>query len=303
MQKIGPAVRHYLTRLREEAYIDIRPGYTDSDASPNETKPTFMAYTPPQPKKKKKQKARYDTRVRYSRGTVHAKTPVQVASAKTPEATSPTATSSSSSSSAEEKTSSTKKHEAKREKFRFGRAPQPLVAAEQAHTSAAPAEPTPAGNEASTAENPAPGNEVQPLGPDLEHAPLITQPKVGKTRFSDEARNKSEMAARKNRKGSPRAKKVKHDNAKPAPLTTTEETTRQVQSAPLGLNGATAEKKKKKKKVSVNPGEKTRLSDQKKTEQKKSKSGGTTGTPSSSDNNGSGGTPSSSAPPSSTDQP
>ena len=27
MQKIGPAVRAYLTRLRDEAYIDIRPGY------------------------------------------------------------------------------------------------------------------------------------------------------------------------------------------------------------------------------------------------------------------------------------
>lgn len=302
MQKIGPAVRHYLTRLREEAYIDIRPGYTDSDASPNETKPTFMAYTPPQPKKKKKQKARYDARVRYSRGAVHEKAPAQVASATTPEATAPAVAPTSSSSSVEGKTtSSTKKHEAKREKFRFGRAPQPLVAAEQAPTSAAPAEPTPTENQASTAENPAPGNDVQPLGPDLEHAPLITQPKVGKTRFSDEARNKSEMAARKNRK-SPKAKKAKHDNAKPAPLTTTEEATRQVQSAPLGLNGATAEKKKKKKKVPVNPGEKTRLSDQKKTEQKKSKGSDTTGTPSSSDSSSSGGTSSSSAPPS-TDQP
>src|SRR5665213_377913 len=60
MQKIEPAVRQYLTRLRDEAYIDIRPGYTDSAASSNETKPTFAAYTPPQPKKKKKQKARYD---------------------------------------------------------------------------------------------------------------------------------------------------------------------------------------------------------------------------------------------------
>ncbi len=278
MEKIGPAVRHYLTRLREEAYIDIRPGYTDSDASPNETKPTFMAYTPPQPKKKKQQKARYDGRVRYSRGTVHAKAPAQVASVTAPEATSPAVVSSSSST--EGKGASTKKHEAKREKFRYGRAPQPLVAAEQAPTSAAPPEPTPAENQASTAVNTAPGTDVQPLGPDLEHAPLITQPKVGKTRFSDEARNKSEMAARKNRKGSPKAKKVKHDNAKPAPLTTTEAATRQVQSAPLGLNGATAEKKKKKKKVPVNPGEKTRLSDQKKTEQKKSTGGDTTtGTP------------------------
>ena len=62
MQKIGPAVRAYLTRLRDEAYIDIRPGYTDSGASPNETKPTFAAYTPPQPKKKKKRRPAMTTR-------------------------------------------------------------------------------------------------------------------------------------------------------------------------------------------------------------------------------------------------
>ena len=41
MVKMQPALRDYLTKLREEAYIDIKPGYMDTGASPNETKPIF----------------------------------------------------------------------------------------------------------------------------------------------------------------------------------------------------------------------------------------------------------------------
>lgn len=37
-QKLQPALRAYLTKLREEAYIDIKPGYDDTGASPNQTK-------------------------------------------------------------------------------------------------------------------------------------------------------------------------------------------------------------------------------------------------------------------------
>ena len=36
-EKLQPALRAYLTKLREEAYIDIMPGYVDSGASPNQT--------------------------------------------------------------------------------------------------------------------------------------------------------------------------------------------------------------------------------------------------------------------------
>ncbi len=37
-QKLQPALRTYLTKLREDAYIEIKPGYVDSGASPNQTK-------------------------------------------------------------------------------------------------------------------------------------------------------------------------------------------------------------------------------------------------------------------------
>ena len=41
MQAMQPALRDYLTKLREDAYIDIKPGYVDTGASPNETKPIY----------------------------------------------------------------------------------------------------------------------------------------------------------------------------------------------------------------------------------------------------------------------
>ncbi len=39
MQKLQPALRAYLTTLREQAYIDVKPGYVDSGASSKQTKP------------------------------------------------------------------------------------------------------------------------------------------------------------------------------------------------------------------------------------------------------------------------
>jgi peptidyl-prolyl cis-trans isomerase SurA len=39
MQRLQPALREYLKKLREQAFIDIKPGYVDTGASPNESKP------------------------------------------------------------------------------------------------------------------------------------------------------------------------------------------------------------------------------------------------------------------------
>ena len=65
--QMQPALRAYLTKLREEAYIDIRAGYVDSGASAKQTKPVFTAYAPPVPKKKKAahQKKRFDRGTKY----------------------------------------------------------------------------------------------------------------------------------------------------------------------------------------------------------------------------------------------
>jgi len=55
-QQLQPALRAYLTKLREEAYIDVKPGYIDSGASPNETKPIETATAKESDSKKLKKK-------------------------------------------------------------------------------------------------------------------------------------------------------------------------------------------------------------------------------------------------------
>jgi len=57
-EKLQPALRAYLTKLREDAYIDIKEGYVDSGASPNQTKPveTSAAKEADAKKLKKKKK-------------------------------------------------------------------------------------------------------------------------------------------------------------------------------------------------------------------------------------------------------
>ncbi len=55
-QKLQPALRAYLTKLREEAYIDYKEGYVDSGASPNQTKPIETATAKAADSKKLKKK-------------------------------------------------------------------------------------------------------------------------------------------------------------------------------------------------------------------------------------------------------
>jgi len=43
MQRLQPALREYLKKLREDAFIDIKPGYVDTGASPNQSKPVVTA--------------------------------------------------------------------------------------------------------------------------------------------------------------------------------------------------------------------------------------------------------------------
>ena len=54
--KLQPALRTYLTKLREDAYIDLKSGYTDTGASPNQTKPIFTTAADTNTGKKLKKK-------------------------------------------------------------------------------------------------------------------------------------------------------------------------------------------------------------------------------------------------------
>jgi peptidyl-prolyl cis-trans isomerase SurA len=56
MQKLQPALRSYLTSLREDAFIDIKTGYLDSGASAKQTKPVETSAKEDKAKKLKKKK-------------------------------------------------------------------------------------------------------------------------------------------------------------------------------------------------------------------------------------------------------
>ena len=56
MTKMQPSLRDYLTKLREDAYIDIKAGYVDTGASPNETKPIYTTTATEGSSKNKKKK-------------------------------------------------------------------------------------------------------------------------------------------------------------------------------------------------------------------------------------------------------
>ncbi|HYH00014.1 MAG TPA: peptidylprolyl isomerase [Terriglobales bacterium] len=60
MKKLQPELRKYLTKLREEAFIDVKQGYLDAGASPNQTKPVMTASSSGNDKEKElKKKKRF----------------------------------------------------------------------------------------------------------------------------------------------------------------------------------------------------------------------------------------------------
>jgi peptidyl-prolyl cis-trans isomerase SurA len=107
--RMMPAIREYLTQMREEAAIDIKPGFQDTGASAKETKLSYSAYTPPSPKKKKKVER---TRFRETTRSFRQKT----TQAAAPADTTPTATK-------KNAVLTTSQKPGKKEKIRYGQAP------------------------------------------------------------------------------------------------------------------------------------------------------------------------------------
>jgi len=56
MQKMEPAMHDYLAQLREESYVTVKPGYTDTAAVPGTTAIQEVAPTPDEAQKKKNKK-------------------------------------------------------------------------------------------------------------------------------------------------------------------------------------------------------------------------------------------------------
>ncbi len=258
MQKMQPALRAYLTRLREEAFIDVKPGYVDTAASKNETRPVFSAYTPPQPKKKKAvARTRFSGRGRGGERT-RGSAIVAAKTAPAPTAGVPSLADVSAGKQAQpvagKKTVQTASvlKPGKREKVRFGQAPRETLpaAATQTKDAGASAE-NGNGSNAETA-----SAQATDVNRDIHYengesaAGDQAQASEKKTRFSDRA--KIPKAVKEER-----ARKAKQDPF-PAPAPDAQEVAdKATQDQPLGLRGDTSKAPPKPK-----PTGKTRFSDE-----------------------------------------
>jgi Parvulin-like peptidyl-prolyl isomerase len=279
-QAMQPALRAYLTKLREEAYIDIKPGFVDSGASPRQTKPVFSAYAPPAPKKKKveQQKQRFDRGGAFSTAKKTTPPPVAAPAAVSAAAPAPvttadlaataTAAGAAAASTATTPTTATKAavpakpKKIKREKVRYGQAPRnALPPGPQETAVGAGAGEATSTQTADAGTAVAPGAAIAPVAgtttqfaptPDVD--PLAPKPtSTGKTRYSARARTEAADKAAKKQAA------VKQKSAfTPAPASAEEKADVKTQSTPLGMNGDTATKQKP---VKVKGAPKERLQD------------------------------------------
>jgi peptidyl-prolyl cis-trans isomerase SurA len=230
LERMQPKLREYLTKLREEAAIDIKPGMVDSGASGNEMKLSYSAYTPPAPKKVKKfQRTRFRGRDRSRSAqtqTAKAVAPAAPATATastavaaaTPAAAKPATTQQASNNQGTEKPG-------KREKIRFGQAPRESLPPSQVATAAAP---DAGGPGVTTPET----RYVNPDGTISGEQTAVAQPK---TRLS----NRPVVHKSK-------ASKAKTPDTSNQP-TPEELAAQKVQNAPMGLTDPNADKKPKPK--------------------------------------------------------
>lgn len=217
-----PALRTYLTGLREKAFIDIAQGYTDTGASSKQTKPVFASASEPVVKKKVQRKARLE-RQRAAAQAAEAQAKLTAAKAG----------------------ASGKKKKIHREKIRFGQMPQnslPETPEETVTSGEGPGAPS-SGQAAAEDANRAAAAEDQ--GSDIaanDQLPGSDEPDHKKTRFSSRQAEMSRVHAQE---------KLEKAKAKiqmaPPPMTPDETVADKTRNAALGLNGDTSKKKKKKK--------------------------------------------------------
>ncbi len=235
--QMQPALRAYLTKLREQSYVDIQPGFVDSGASAKETKPVFSAYAPP-PVKVKKPKEQQ----RFNRAGGAAPKPV----VSSPDTGGRTLTGADAVDSGVDpstglanvvvppKPVNSKPGHTKREKVRFGQAPQnalPEAAQDVATAPVAPA--APANTTLGSVSSDAPAEPVN-LADNPLNGPAAPKKK---TRFAA-----AEVEVKQQKVQTAETKKFEKAVATPTPVTSEEKAAQQTQSAPLGLGGDTSKK-------------------------------------------------------------
>ncbi len=248
LEALQPALRAYLTKAREDAYIDIKPGFVDSGSPHNDSKAdlAFTSYTAPKVKKKTETKRRMEAAKDAA---------AQQRLAEEREKAAERAAEKAAKNSGVKNVSTHKVKKVRPEKIRYGQAPRnalpagPVATATGADTPlagqapgvamAAPTSSTTISSGTGAAND---ADNADPLAP--QEAPRK------KTRFTDRQANIALAKATDHA-----AKAQQHAAARPVAATAEQTSTEKTQAAPLGLKGDTVKKQPKPKREKGAPKE------------------------------------------------
>ena len=248
MSQLQPALRTYLTQARQDAYVEIKPGFVDVGSGGADSRTSFTTYAPPPIKKKiiKKQRAeqvkaeKAERELAAAREKVAAKQQAKAAQAGAPAGGA--------------RDVNYKPKKIKREKVRFGQAPTNALPNGSTETTAVvPSLGSSAEGKSDATTGQAPGAAMAGsnasitsittgTGADAPN-PLEAQADTSdhKTRFSSRQTDTEEKRAEQKL-----AKAEVRSTKRPEKATATESAEEKVQAAPLGLKDTAAPAKKQK---------------------------------------------------------
>jgi peptidyl-prolyl cis-trans isomerase SurA len=243
-EQLQPALRAYLTKARADAYMETAPGFIDTGSARKATAPAdiaFTAYKAPPLKKKIKVKQRVEqeradraqAELAAARERLAQKEVAKAEAAQTRNGT-------------KNVSKPYKPKKTRREKIRYGQAPEKALPTAPLQTASVTAPGAPVSGQAPGVAM-APTESVTSIttgtGADADDDPLAAKDVPHKkTRFADQESAAEEATAK--------ARLVKAEakaTTRPVPATPTEDATEKHQAAPLGLNGDTTKKPKKEK--------------------------------------------------------
>ena len=243
-QQLQPALRAYLTKAREDAYREVAAGFEDAGSARKQSAPADIAYTaykaPPL-----KKKVRVKQRLEQERAN-KAQADLAAARERVAEKEAAKAQQSELKNGAKNVSKPYKPKKTRREKIRYGQAPQRSLPSGTDQTASATSIGAPITGQAPGAAMSS-TNSVTSIStgtgddPDADASTASDGPHK-KTRFSAHESEAEEAAAKVKL-----AKAEAKASTRPIAQTPVEDATEKHQAAPLGLNGDTTKKPKKRK--------------------------------------------------------
>ena len=263
MSELQPALRAYLTRAREDAFVEIKPGFVDSGSAHAESRMKFTTYAPPPVKKRviKKQQAEQERAEKAEKQLADARAKLAVRQ-QAKAGSLGTGTHNTGSPGTRNVAASGKPKKIQREKVRYGQAPRNALPTGSVEVASVPSlgasTPESADKVLGEAPGAAMGSPTQSItsistGTGVENEGDALAPKAGpehKTRFASR-----QVDAEDKRAEVKLASAEIKANKRPIAATTDESADEKQQAGPLGLADKSTKKQKKQRRSKDEPKE------------------------------------------------